>query len=422
MTVKQGYKLTEVGVIPEDWEVTTVGSVANISSGGTPSRKNLDFWNGDIPWITTTQIDFNEIYSAEQYITKTGLQASAAKWYPKGTILMAMYGQGKTRGKTAILGIGATINQACAAISVSNKVYNKFLSYCLISNYEKIRELSNSGGQENLNSKIVKSITTPLPPTLPEQTAIANALSNADAYINSLEQLIAKKQQLKQGTMQQLLTGKKRLEGFSGEWEEKFLKLICWYQEGPGVRKYQFTSSGVKLLNGTNISNASINLESTDKFINTTEAFGSYSHFLAHEGDLVIASSGVTIERFHEKIAFIKSEHLPLCMNTSTIRFKPDSLMLLKEYLFYFLSSKDFKIQISEQATGSAQLNFGPSHLDKIIINIPSLPEQTAIANILTNMDNDIQELQNKLTKAKHIKQGMMQELLTGKTRLVQPH
>lgn len=398
MTVKQGYKLTEVGVIPEDWAVCCLGDAIKLQRGfDLPYRLRV---LGDVPVISSSGV--------------SGYHHKSMSIAPG--VVTGRYG---TIGEVFFIKQDFWPLNTTLYVSEFKKT-NPIYTYHLLKTID-FSSHSGKSGVPGVNRNDVHEEKIAIP-TFTEQTAIANALSNADAYINSLEQLIAKKQLIKQGTMQQLLTGKKRLEGFSGEWEEKFLKSICWYQEGPGVRKYQFTSGGVKLLNGTNISNGSINLESTDKFISTAEAFGNYSHFLAHEGDLVIASSGVTIERFHEKIAFIKSEHLPLCMNTSTIRFKPDSLKLSKEYLFYFLSSKNFKIQINGQATGSAQLNFGPSHLDKIIIIIPSIKEQTAIANILTNIDNDIQTLKNKLTKAKQIKQGMMQELLTGKTRLVQPH
>jgi type I restriction enzyme S subunit len=118
--------------------------------------------------------------------------------------------------------------------------------------------------------------------------------------------------------MQQLLTGQMRLPGFSGEWELKWLKDICWYQEGPGVRNYQFTNQGVKLLNGTNIANGKVSLDTTNRYISEEEAYGCYKHFLVDDGDILIASSGVTIDKFHEKVAFASSENLPLCMNTST--------------------------------------------------------------------------------------------------------
>jgi len=256
-------------------------------------------------------------------------------------------------------------------------------------------------------------------PELNEQHAIAEALSDADALIASLDTLIAKKRDLKQAVMQQLLTGKTRLPGFKGEWRNAILPELTWFQEGPGVRNYQFTRSGVKLLNGTNISSGQLDLDTTERFISKDEAFGRYSHFLADAGDIVIASSGVTIDRFHEKIATVHEGHLPLCMNTSTIRFKPHAEALNFGYLRAYLASSLFKAQIGGQATGSAQLNFGPSHLSKVELLLPPLEEQSAIASILSDMDDELAVLKARRDKALAIKQGMMQELLTGRIRLV---
>ena len=271
----------------------------------------------------------------------------------------------------------------------------------------------------NLNQGTLGTLHVPLPPTKAEQEAIAEALSDADALIESLEQLLAKKRQIKQGAMQELLTGKKRLPGFSGEWAVKPFGEVCWFQEGPGVRNSQFTASGIKLLNGTNIFRGVLNLDSTSRFISEKEAYGAYAHFLADAGDIVIASSGITIERFHEKVAFVREFDLPFCMNTSTIRFKPFTGVLSSVFLYEFLTSDAFKRMIGGQATGSAQLNFGPSHVAKVTISLPSLPEQTTIAAILSDMDAEIAALEAKLTKARQLKQGVMQELLTGRIRLV---
>lgn len=410
--VAEKYKQTEVGLIPSDWELVELGSISNISSGGTPNRGIAAYWNGDIPWVTTSQIDFNTINQSFEFITEEGLNNSAAKIYKKGTLLMAMYGQGKTRGKVAILGIDATTNQACAAIYVNKDILKEYVFCNLSGRYDEIRNLSNTGNQENLSGELIKKILIPIPPTKAEQTAIATALSDADALISSLEKLIAKKRMIKQGAMQQLLQPK---EG----WEVKKLPELVWFQEGPGVRNSQFTSSGVKLLNGTNIEDGKLLLEKTDRYISEKEAYGWYSHFLVNEGDILIACSGVTIDRFDEKVTIANSSHLPLCMNTSTMRFKIISKDLSKAYFLHFLKSKLFKEQIGGKATGSAQLNFGPSHVKMVDLSFPTLIEQENISSILSDMDAEITAVETKLVKYRKVKLGMMQNLLTGKIRLV---
>ncbi len=429
MELKPGYKQTEVGVIPEDWDVRTVGDIAIVGSGGTPNRKNPDFWDGDIPWITTAQIDGGEIKNAEQYITKSGLESSAAKWYLKGTILMAMYGQGKTRGKTAILGIDATINQACAAITVSDRINKKYLLHYLIGCYDKIRELSNSGGQENLNSNIVKSITV-IVPTKTEQTAIANALSDADALIQSLTRLIAKKRQIKQGAMQTLLTGEKRLTGFQvkpgykqtevgvipEDWNVAQLnevadKITVGFV---GTMAHLFRSEGIPLLRGQNVLPHKLDLLDT-KYI-SSETHKSWKKSSLRPGDVVMVRVG------YPGTACVIPDDLGEANAASLVVVTPKPSKLDSDFLCYIVNSEFGRRQIDSYLVGGAQqvINTTTAAIFKFPLP-PTKTEQIAIATILSDMDTEIAALETKLAKYRHIKQGMMQNLLTGRIRLVKP-
>jgi len=133
----------------DEWKKKKLGEVAEISSGGTPSRTNPSYWNGNIPWASTTLIDFNYINKTEEYITNEGLKNSSAKLFPIGTLLMAMYGQGKTRGKIAILGIEASTNQACGAITTNQEILSPLFAFQnLAKRYDEIRDLSNQGGKK----------------------------------------------------------------------------------------------------------------------------------------------------------------------------------------------------------------------------------------------------------------------------------
>ncbi len=170
--------------------------------------------------------------------------------------------------------------------------------------------------------------------------------------------------------------------------KEVALTDVVFFQEGPGVRNHQFTLDGVKLMNVRNIVENKIVLDNTETHISEEEAYGKYKHFLVDEGDLIIASSGIKVDYFHKKIAFAKKEHLPLCMNTSTIRFKTlDKSKLDIDYFRYFLMTDYFARQVNYFITGSAQLNFGPSHLKQMNVLLPSIEEQKEIVSVLSKAD-----------------------------------
>lgn len=173
-----------------------------------------------------------------------------------------------------------------------------------------------------------------------------------------------------------------------------------WFQEGPGVRKWQFTNEGIKLINVANLDKRGfLDLTKTDRHLSLDEVENKYSHFLIDDGDLVIASSGITIDDdglLRTRGAFVKKEHLPLCLNTSTIRFKAIEGKSDLRYLRHWINSREFRSQITKLVTGSAQKNFGPSHLKQLEISCPSLKEQKRIADLL----DKAQEIQSKRRQA----------------------
>ena len=254
---------------------------------------------------------------------------------------------------------------------------------------------------------VLKNLKIPLPP-LPEQTVIASVLSDTDNLLQVLEKKIAKKRLIKQGAMQELLKPK---EG----WVQEILPKVCWYQEGPGLRNWQFTKKGMKVINVTNLVNGYLNLDKIDRHISMQEFEKMYKHFEIDDKDIVMASSGNS----YSKVAVVRKHDLRLLMNTSVIRFKPMN-GLDYNYLLIFLKSNLFKDQIDLLITGGAQPNFGPAHLKKIKIPLPpTKEEQTEIATSLSDMNIEIENLEKQLAKYKQIKQGLMQNLLTGKIRLV---
>ena len=168
------------------------------------------------------------------------------------------------------------------------------------------------------------------------------------------------------------------------------LDMFVWFQEGPGVRNYQYVDNGIKLINVTNLVNGQLKLHLTSRYISEDEAFGKYKHFMCDKGDLVIASSGITYDTLSKKIAFVTENDLPLCMNTSVIRFKPLNNGVCIDYIYYFFKSDKYRNQISKLMTGSAQLNYGPSHLHKVKIPNYDITNQQRIAKELKTIDESI--------------------------------
>jgi type I restriction enzyme S subunit len=195
------------------------------------------------------------------------------------------------------------------------------------------------------------------------------------------------------------------------DWHTQLFKNYCWYQEGPGLRNWQFTSAGIKVINVTNLVEGYLDLDKTERYISLNEYEKMYKHFLIDENDILVASSGNS----YAKVAVVRKQDLPLVMNTSVIRFKPTKKLDYK-FLLAFLNSKLFKNQIDLMITGGAQPNFGPYHLNKLIINIPpSLGEQIAIASALSDSVDLINNLNKLIEKKKNIKHGAMQQLLKPK-------
>jgi type I restriction enzyme S subunit len=187
-----------------DWVEAQLGDVFETMTGGTPDRGKKEYWNGSIPWITTSLLDFNVITQAEEFITESGLENSSAKIFPKGTVLVALYGQGKTRGKVGVLGIDAATNQACGAIMPGSHIDPLFTFANLSGRYEELRALSNSGGQENLSQGLVRSLPFRYPKDPEEQIGIVGCLSSLDAQIAAESETIDALNVHKKGLMQQL--------------------------------------------------------------------------------------------------------------------------------------------------------------------------------------------------------------------------
>jgi len=210
---------TEIGPVPRSWEVKPLGKVAKFRTGGTPSRTNPDYWeNGDVPWVKTTEIDYRVIETTEEKISRKGLENSSARVFPKGTLLVAMYGQGVTRGRAGILGIDAATNQACAAISPhqESELSTQFIYYFLQYHYERLRQMGHGANQRNLNMALLRGFPIAFPPS-DEQAGIVGTLDCLDRKVRNAERKASTLGDLFRTVLHELMTARIRVNDLDVE-------------------------------------------------------------------------------------------------------------------------------------------------------------------------------------------------------------
>ena len=414
MELKPGYKKTEVGVIPENWNCSALGNLCDTSSGTTPSRSLIEryFRGGTINWVKTLDLNNSVIFSTDECVTEAALNETSLRVYPKNTVLVAMYGGFNQIGRTGILSIPACVNQAITAVRCGAQLDAGYLLAILNFKVEYWKSVASSSRKDpNITSKDIRDFIISYPPKA-EQQGIAEALSNADALIESLDQLIAKKRQIKQGAMQELLTGKRRLPGFSGEWEAKRLAELADIRSGgtPSTIQPQFWDGGVMWCTPTDITalNAFKYLSNTSRTISTEGLKASSAEIIPTHS--IVMTSRATIGE-------CAINTVPMTTNQGFKNFVPfDSVDA--EFLYYLLTTQ--RAGFIGLCSGSTFLEIGKTQLSGYQVQVPKIKsEQTAIATILSDMDTELAALESRLAKARQIKQGMMQELLTGRIRLL---
>jgi type I restriction enzyme S subunit len=378
--------------VPKGWELVEWQDVATgFSSGATPYRARPEYYKGNIKWVTSGELNYNVIYDTIEKITQEAKERTSLSLLPKGTFLMAITGleAAGTRGSCAILGTEATTNQSCMAIFPTEKLDIRYLFYYYVYKGEDFAfKYCQGTKQQSYTGKLVKQLPIVLPKSKQEQTAIAEALSDIDNFIASLEKLIVKKQNIKQGAMQELLTNKKRLREFNDKWTTKTIEDIT-----------------IDVASGTTKEK-----HDTGKYIvyGSTGIIG-YSNLFDYEGtNILVARVGANAGTIN-----IACGSYGVSDNTLIIRCKDN---VDKLFLYYKLKNYDLKSLVF----GSGQPLITGRQLKRLKLLLPpTIEEQTVIAEILSEMDEEIETLIQKLNKYKDIKQGMMQELLIGKRRLV---
>jgi type I restriction enzyme S subunit len=403
---------------PNGWKKGVVEDIATVSSGGTPSRQNDAYWlGGHVPWVTTAEVKFGVITNTEQKITEEGLKNSSAKLFPKDTILMAMYGQGKTRGQVAKLGIEASTNQACAALQLNDGFEVDYYYQYLVSQYENIRDLANSGGQQNLSGGIIKGIHVPIPP-LPEQRKIANILATWDKAISTTERLIDNSKQQKKALMQQLLTCKKRLlddsgKPFEGEWEEVIFGDCIEHSGGTALEKHVIDDAQHHFIS---IGNYSMDGKYIDKG-QRIELNSKTKTKLLNKNDLVMVLNDKTKTGDIIGSTILIDEDNKYIYNQRSERIVPNKEINVS-FFWYLLNSFQIRTEVFSRSQGGTQIyvNFGA--LKSMALNLPKQEEQKKIATVLTNAYKEIELLEQQLADLKQEKKALMQQLLTGKRRV----
>ena len=381
MGVKLGYKQTAVGVIPEDWEVKPIAGIATTVASG---RSSLDSEFGDFP-----------VYGS------TGTIGRSLKGdYEGRAILIARVGANAGTLNVVDGEYGVTDNTII--VRISDSVLWSYVWRQL--DAKGLNSMVFGSGQPLITGTQIKNLLIPFPPTKAEQEAIAEALSDADALIESLEQLLTKKRQIKKGAMQELLTGKRRLPGFSGKWEAKRLgefvsirnqKVLpsCIDPDTPCIELDHIGQGNGRLLE---CSTAQHSTSSKYRFFTGDVLFGRLRSYLC--------------KFWHaDREGICSTEIWPLVVDSSQAE---------RGFLFAVVQSDRF-IATASISYGTHMPRADWDVMRNFPVRLPKVEEQTAIATILSDMDAEIAALEARLSKARQIKQGMMQELLTGRTRLV---
>jgi len=389
--MKSGYKQTEVGIIPEDWEVKSLRELGKWQGGMTPSMQNPDFWiNGTVPWISSGDVKTVQLKETGHYITNEAVSQGTTTMLPAGSIvLVTRSGILRKYLPVATNVVPMAINQDIKALIPEKDVSSWFVLHALTERGPKILSRCMKAGTtvESVEFKWLKAFELALPP-LPEQRAIAGALSEVDALLGAQEALLAKKRDLKAAAMQQLLTGQKRLPSFTGEWEVKRLGEVAPLQRGFDLPNAQLKSGPYSVVYSNGILN--------------------------HHAAFQVKGPGVVTGRSGTigKVTFVEGDFWPHNTSLWVTSFKGHD----PKFVFYLYS----KIGFERFASGSGVPTLNRNDAHSYHVAIPqSLSEQTAIAAVLSDMDAEISALEAQRDKTRALKQGMMQELLTGRIRLV---
>ncbi|GAB1355401.1 MAG TPA: restriction endonuclease subunit S [Candidatus Rifleibacterium sp.] len=396
--IPAGYKKTEVGIIPEDWKLQTLSSLAEISTGKTPPTCNKNYYGNEYFFVSPADLGNGKwIRKTEKKLSQLGFNISK-KFAPKSILFTCI---GSTIGKVGMADRQLTSNQQINAVIPNDSFSSDFLFSFLELFAFKIKKNASETAVPIINKTEFGNTIIVLPPTIEEQTAIATALNDADALITQLEKLIAKKRLIKQGAIQQLLKPKPG-------WQSKKLGEIAEVVGGgtPSTFTPSYWNGNINWFTPTEIGDKKYSYQSIRKI--TQEGFANSSAKLLSPGTILLTSRASIGD-----VSILMTEG---CTNQGfqslVAKEAVDS-----EFLYYLALT--LKPILQQNASGSTFLEISPKKLKAISIKIPDKSQQISISQALSGIDKEIDALEAKLAKYKQIKQGMMQTLLTGKIRLL---
>ncbi|MEZ5599113.1 MAG: restriction endonuclease subunit S [Pseudomonadales bacterium] len=420
MELRPGYKETEIGAIPNDWTAEPLDAISKVTSG---KRLPAGYYVTEVetshPYIRVSDMRQGGVVVDElKYVPDKAFAAISAYRIFKEDLFISVAGTLGLVGKIPESLDGANLTENANRIS-SITCYRDYLLYVLLSPLVQrvIESIQTVGAQPKLALTRIRKFAIPLPPSVEEQRAIATALSDVDALLDGLDRLIAKKRDIQQAAMQQLLTGKTRLPGFEGEWlplnmaKNSTLKARIGWQ---GLTTAEYLDIGdYSLVTGTDFRGGKIIWEGCH-FVEKPR-YDQDRNIQIKQNDILLTKDGTI-----GKAAYVDYLPFPSTLNSGVFVIRPVNDAYDSRFFFYVLMSDVFTEFLKKLAAGSTI-----SHLyQKDFVNFEFLApatkaEQTAIAEVLNDMDADIELLEKRRTKTADLKQAMMQELLTGRTRLV---
>lgn len=407
MELKAGYKLTELGALPLAWDTKALGPLVTITSGESPSK--FDFNNQGTPYFKVEQLN-----NSTKYQTETPYLIKSEKRVKKGSLIFPKRGASILLNKIRILVSDSFMDTNLMALTPGEDLHGEYLYYAL--SHIGLWRVADTTSIPQINNKHINPLVIPIPPE-EEQKSIANALSDVDNLLAKLDQLIAKKSDIKKGAMQELLTGKRRLPGFNKPWGGIRLRDIGTTYGGlSGKSKTDFENGKSHYIPFTNVmSNVTIDMNQLDK---VSIKPGEVQNTI-RIGDLIFNGSSETPEEvgYCSAVTQLTGD---LYLNSFCFGFRPrEEGKVCPLFLAYYFRGPSGRAIMSSLAQGSTRYNLSKNRLLNVELDLPDLAEQEQISAIFSDMDSEISELKSKRAKMADIKQGMMQQLLTGKIRLV---